>query len=410
MEFVEKELFHYLNNVIYNPTNAFLDIEKLPENFREFGKGLKFFSESVMEINKLIKSLSRGILTDQLPSQNNELAAPLKSLQASLKHLTWQTKQIADGDYHQRVDFMGDFSESFNTMVEQLEERQHKLKDKIVKIKKKTHALEQSNLLLTALMHYIPQQIIVIDRDTGKTLLLNDIAVNEVNNDANFIKNLMIILSDYKDLESGSEIAVTYAQGIHARYLIIRIYYLEWNKSNAQVLAISDVSATKTKIEELEMQAYRDSITHLYNRTFGMLTLDSWLLEKKRFALIFADLDSLKNINDKFGHIEGDIYIMNAAKHLKTFSRNAVVCRIGGDEFMLLAPDTDYNEAMSTMGKIFRNFENDEYLNDKTFSYSISFGVIAVGTDNKLSASDILSIADERMYENKRMKKKYYSV
>ena len=166
------------------------------------------------------------------------------------------------------------------------------------------------------------------------------------------------------------------------------------------------VTAAKYKIKALEVHAYNDSITKLFNRTFGMLTLDSWLHEKKLFVLVFADLDGLKYINDEFGHYEGDMYIMNAAKHLKLFSSSTVACRIGGDEFMLLVPDIDYDDANTTMLKIYADLQNDEYLNGKPYTYSISFGIVAVGPDNIMTASDILSIADERMYENKRMRKK----
>ena len=107
MDSALKELFYYLQNVIYEPANAVLDIKKLPNEYHDFAKGLTYFVESVMEANKLAKDLSKGILTDKLPSQNNELAASLKSLHASLKHLTWQTQQIAKGDYLQQVNFMG---------------------------------------------------------------------------------------------------------------------------------------------------------------------------------------------------------------------------------------------------------------------------------------------------------------
>jgi len=406
MDFAAEKLFNYLRDTIYDPDNAALDIEELPEDFQDLGKGIKYYTECVAETNMLAKSLSKGILTDNIPSYNNELAAPLKSLHASLKHLTWQTQQIANGDYKQRVDFMGEFSDAFNMMVEQLAERQCKLEDKIKQIKKKTTSLKESNLLLTALMHYIPQQIIVINRDTREVLFMNDIALNETNNDANYLENILQIMSGHKDLNNGCEISFSYMQGKLRRYFIAKTYFLEWNNSNAEVFSINDVSATKNKIDELETQAYRDSITQLYNRTFGMMTLDSWLYEKRNFVLIFADLDCLKYINDEFGHNEGDIYIINAAKHLKTFSSDAVVCRIGGDEYMLLVPDTTYDKAENRMHEVFLNFQNDEHLKDKTFSYSISYGVVGVEKENKLSASDILSVADERMYENKRTRKK----
>jgi diguanylate cyclase (GGDEF)-like protein len=275
-------LFNYLRDVLYDPANAVLDIGELPEDFRVFGSGLLYFTQCVMETKALAQALSTGDLTEKLPSRGNEIAAPLKSLHASLKHLTWQTQQIAQGDYSQRVAFMGEFSDAFNMMVEQLAERQKKL----------------------------------------------------------------------------------------------------------------------------EVRAYRDSVTQLYNRTYGMLTLDSLLQDKKQFVLIFADLDNLKYINDEFGHKEGDTYILNAAKYLSTFSPEAVVCRIGGDEFLLLVQNTKNDEALEKMNKIYENFQKDEYLIDKPYTYSVSFGIAVVETDNELSTSDILSIADERMYENKRMRKK----
>ena len=406
MDSVAENLFSYLRDVIYNPAEAVLDVEKLPEGFRDFGKGLKYFAECTLEVNGLAQALSRGDLTEKLPSRNNELAAPLKSLHSSLKHLTWQTQQIAKGDYMHRVEFMGDFSKAFNTMVEQLAERQRKLEDKIDQIQKKKASLEQNNLLLVALMHYVPQQIIVMDKNTHEVLLTNDIVLSEVKGDPDYIENILKLISDHGTLDKGCEIDITYRRGDSERYFIVKTYSFEWGNSHAEVFSITDVTAAKYKIKALEVHAYNDSITKLFNRTFGMLTLDSWLHEKKLFVLVFADLDGLKYINDEFGHYEGDMYIMNAAKHLKLFSSSTVACRIGGDEFMLLVPDIDYDDANTTMLKIYGDLQNDEYLNGKPYKYSISFGIVAVGPDNIMTASDILSIADERMYENKRMRKK----
>ena len=400
-------LFSYLRAVIYDPANADLDVEKLPEDFQVLGSGLQFFAEKVMEVKKLAQAMSKGDLTGNLPSRDNEIASPLKSLHASLKHLTWQAQQIAQGDYQQRVGFMGEFSDAFNTMIEQLAERQQKLEDKINQIQSKTNSLEQSNLLLNALMHHAPLQIFVINRDTLEVLLMNRIAAREAANDPKYVDYLIkAVSSDASDTDRSYEFDIKYDQGEHERYFTVMTYFLEWDNSSAKVLAVSDVSDAKSQMKELEAHAYQDNITQLYNRTFGMITLNSWLEQKKQFVLVFADLDGLKYINDEFGHNEGDIYIMNAAKHLKSFSAEAVICRIGGDEFMVLAQNTDYDEAAKIMDRIFNDLQNDEFLRDKTYSYSMSYGINAVYGDNLLSAGDILSIADERMYENKRMRKK----
>ena len=116
-------LFGYLYNIIYKPENASLDIKQLPETFRDLGKGLQFLSNSISETRVLAKELARGNLNCDLPKSDNEIASSLKMLHSSLRHLTWQTQQVAKGDYNQRINFMGDFSMAFNNMIELLEKR-----------------------------------------------------------------------------------------------------------------------------------------------------------------------------------------------------------------------------------------------------------------------------------------------
>jgi len=140
---VKEILFNYLRDVIYDPSNAVLDIEKLPEDFQDFGKGLQYFADCVMESKSLAQALSKGVLNGKIPQADNEIAAPLKSLHASLRHLTWQAQQIAKGDYKQRVNFMGDFSAAFNTMAQQLDER-HKFDTQ-----EKTKLQQYINLILS---------------------------------------------------------------------------------------------------------------------------------------------------------------------------------------------------------------------------------------------------------------------
>ncbi|MDR3362894.1 MAG: hypothetical protein LBO64_08665, partial [Desulfovibrio sp.] len=123
MNAVAETFFNYLRDVIYNPARAKLDLEQIPEDFRDLGQGLQYLTDCIFETKEIAKALSQGVLDGKQPSRGNELAAPLKSLQASLKHLTWQTQRIASGDYGQRVEFMGSFAANFNLMVQQLEER-----------------------------------------------------------------------------------------------------------------------------------------------------------------------------------------------------------------------------------------------------------------------------------------------
>lgn len=399
-------LFEYLRDIMHDPSKAKLDIEKLDEEFVMLGKGLVYFAQCCSECGDFANALARGDLGATPPPKGNELAAPLKSLQASLRHLTWQTQQVAMGDYKQRVDFMGDFAKAFNVMIEQLAERQKSLEDEIELSRITTTALEQSNQFLNNITQYIPQQIIVVDRDSQNILFANQMAQDELENDVEYMDKILKSMCVRGRNGNRFNIEVQFIQNDRERCLSVSSYFIEWNKMNAEAFVINDISFEKSQIKELEIFAYQDTMTHLYNRYFGMLTLNQLLDKGRSFVLIFSDLDNLKYVNDRYGHNEGDKYIIHAAKCLRTSFSDAVVCRIGGDEFMVLAAGIDRDEAAARMDEASQKIQNDENRENKECHYSISYGIVAVGENDKASASDILSLADERMYEHKKMRKK----
>ena len=141
MDPVAKVFFEYLRDVIYNPTHAALDVESLPDEFRDLGEALRYLAGCIAETRNLAQALSKGNLNGPLPSRGNELAAPLKALHSTLQHLTWQSQQVAKGDYKQRIAFMGNFAVAFNTMVEQLEERRKAEEDAKSKLQRYVNLL-----------------------------------------------------------------------------------------------------------------------------------------------------------------------------------------------------------------------------------------------------------------------------
>ena len=91
---------------------------------------------SFSEIWNFILPLSQGILNIESPKASNVLASPFKELHSQLRTLVWQVQQIAQGDYKQRVVFMGEFSLAFNSMVEALEEKNRLINENILAMKK----------------------------------------------------------------------------------------------------------------------------------------------------------------------------------------------------------------------------------------------------------------------------------
>ena len=107
----------------------------------------------VEESHRMIVPLAQGNLDDFQIRSNNFLASPFKELHASLLHLTWQATQVAQGDYQQRVDFMGDFSKAFNTMIQALDQNEKMLKRKIEELENALHHITKLERILPICSH-----------------------------------------------------------------------------------------------------------------------------------------------------------------------------------------------------------------------------------------------------------------
>ena len=104
------------------------------DEIRQLSEMINDLIDQFSDIKQTIVPLASGNLNIAIP-KNNFLASPFKQLHSSLQHLTWQTQQIAKGDFAQQVDFMGDFSQAFNTMTNALKESQDQLIHEVEKFK-----------------------------------------------------------------------------------------------------------------------------------------------------------------------------------------------------------------------------------------------------------------------------------
>jgi len=121
---LQQEVINSLEQAIRAPFPA----PDLPANLRPY-PALNDLYADLLELRQFILALVQGDLSMKLRIKGY-LAGALKSLQANLRHLTWQTQMIASGDFSQRVDFMGEFSDAFNAMVIQLDESLQQIKEK----------------------------------------------------------------------------------------------------------------------------------------------------------------------------------------------------------------------------------------------------------------------------------------
>lgn len=126
---------------------------------------LKEILQTIQAVHSFISDLSEGELEATLPFRGY-LAGPLKALQSSLRHLTWQTKMVAEGDLNQRVDFLGDFSTSYNRMVTNLSDTREELLHRQEELTRSYEALAQANnklnILSSITRHDILNHVMVI--------------------------------------------------------------------------------------------------------------------------------------------------------------------------------------------------------------------------------------------------------
>ncbi len=177
----------------------------------------------------------------------------------------------------------------------------------------------------------------------------------------------------------------------------------------AMVDVLSSTSSLRVPIlveyddfKKLQINAATDPLTGLYNRRLFDEYLEKELNRAKRYgqqlAIAILDLHKLKEVNDRLGHLQGDHVLQIAATTLRTTLRASdFAFRIGGDEFALLLPETDAEQAITLCRRVRAEYENQLRPLKMEISVTLDFGVAVHPQDGDQKAT-LLSVADERLY------------
>ena len=163
--------------------------------------------------------------------------------------------------------------------------------------------------------------------------------------------------------------------------------------------------------ERLRNLSLTDGLTSLNNRR-GFMILATGLLKFAQRAghplsLLYIDMDSLKHMNDTFGHAEGDTALTHFSEILtKTFRDSDVIGRLGGDEFVVLTVDTTENDLVSIQARLQNNVDTYNLQAVHGYALSFSLGIIRVDVESTLTMEALLSQADAAMYKHKQSGKR----
>ena len=215
----------------------------------------------------------------------------------------------------------------------------------------------------------------------------------------------------FADIDASLLIPILGPSGLYGLVLLGK-KILGTEYSQAEMDFIKDLMSFVSKAIQNHLhyeRTLRDSKTGLYNNSFFINRLNEEIIRSKRIdswtSIIIMDVDKFKNFNDRYGHLAGDRVLENLAITLKQGVRAGdVPSRFGGEEFTVLLPDTDCEEAWLAAERL-RNMVAEMKVpwEPPVPQITISLGIISFNKEMNLTAEEVIHRADEALYLSKEL-------
>lgn len=184
--------------------------------------------------------------------------------------------------------------------------------------------------------------------------------------------------------------------------------YIKKPIDEIEVIArIQSALRLKNLQDKLKEMAMKDGLTGLYNKTILLELLEKEISRQQRIkgdiSFVMLDIDYFKTVNDTYGHISGDIILKELAKILMDSVRKGdIVGRYGGEEFSIVLPGTDKQDAFHLCERIRKKIEDYNFdIGNKTIKITVSMGIFSHDFSNIMAEKEIIKKADDKLYEAK---------
>jgi diguanylate cyclase (GGDEF)-like protein/PAS domain S-box-containing protein len=166
-----------------------------------------------------------------------------------------------------------------------------------------------------------------------------------------------------------------------------------------------EITAQKAYEAELLEISHRDPLTGAYNRRFSDSVMSQWFKRpsgKSRKSILMLDIDNFKSVNDRYGHPAGDKYLAEAVRSVQKFLRSSdAICRTGGEEFLVLLPDTDLSDAEQIASRVRQAIEDMAVKSDDhLIQTTVSVGLTMI-REGDTEIKQVLDRADSALYTAK---------
>ncbi len=398
-------LLRYLRSILNDAQIRGIDIRELDEPYKELGQELMRLQRSVEVLLKHSEEFVEGKLSEDDLLKECCLCGNLQAVQDNLAGLIQQSE---DARHWEQAVRTGSLSEAFHAMSACLREKKGIPASEIEKEQEHLALIESYNDLLMTLTQKREEWIIVIDEGTREIVYCNK-HIDRRDSDNGMMCGGCDSRLPFHDRilkwQDGQDERIWEINGEDGHFYRITTFPVEWRCRPAWAHIINDITADREAEQDMAMKAYHDAGTGIYNRLYFTEYIQELLGQEMEFTLCYLDLDGLKDVNDTYGHNEGDEYIRLFVSMIRhRFRSTDTFARVGGDEFCLILPECSSESAMAKLESVRHSFSR---AGGKNYPRSFSYGLVEVtGTGEKPSYDEVVHLADERMYDYKRKNKK----